>query len=105
MTVKTEVTIALKTRRTAIEGGCYGFIISSRSFPLLVGGEVPAEFREEVAVEDDRDTHEEGGINGMLLKQTVDVGTVTAQLSSEPGDASLLTHQLFADDCTDWLHL
>ncbi len=103
--MKTEVTIALKIRQTAGEGGDYGSIMSFRSFPLLVGGEVPAEFREEVAVEDDRDTHEKGGINGMLLKQTVDIGTVTAQLSSEPGDASLLTHQLFADDCTDWLHL
>lgn len=79
---------------------------------LLVGehsgnadGETAAEFCEEVAVEYDGDALEEGGVDGMFLKKTVDIRAVAAELTRKPGYAALLPLKLLFDNGADGFHV
>lgn len=51
---------------------------------VAVGREVATEFDEEVASEDHGDALEQGGVDRVFLKQSVDVGAVATEFAGKP---------------------
>lgn len=59
---------------------------------------------EEVATQNERDTGEQSGIDTILLKEAIDIGTIARQTAGKPADAAFLPLQFLLDKQTDGFH-
>lgn len=61
-------------------------------------------FSKEITIEDISNPHKQKSVYALLLKNLIDIGSVTMQLHGKPRDGTLLTAQFLFYKCPDVYH-